>query len=388
MDQNFAMKRLRILIIENSIAITGSFNSILWNCIYLKDHIEFCFVLPKKSACVKIARQNGFLTEELSMRELSRRPLSWSLYFPMLLLNTYTLFRILSKLKINLIHVNDFYNLLPVTYKLLGGRVPYVCHVRFMPSRFPPLLLKILFFLHEKCAGKIITVSRAVSTELPASCKIKQLADGLPLPEENDNNFLYNLNSRIILYLSNYIKGKGQNYAIQAFSKIHHNFPEWKLRFVGGDMGTRKNKEFKRSLESMARVMGIGDKIEWSGFADDVGKEYKASAFLLNFSDSESFSMTCLEAMYYGIPVISTDSGGPSEIIDHMINGLLVPVKDIEGMSRAIELLMTKPALRKEMGSQAYTGARMKFNRAKLSEELSGVYLSLVHEDKGALEVS
>jgi hypothetical protein len=58
----------------------------------------------------------------------------------MLFYNSIKLFQIIRKLNIDLITVNDFYNLLPAVYKIARGKVPYVCYVRFLPSKFPNAL--------------------------------------------------------------------------------------------------------------------------------------------------------------------------------------------------------------------------------------------------------
>ena len=76
--------------------------------------------------------------------------------------------------------------------------------------------------------------------------------------------------------------------------------------------------------------------VEWHAFAEKISEEYLDAAIVLNFSESESFSLTCLEAMFYGRPVIATRSGGPSEIIDHNESGILVDVKDVDAMANAM----------------------------------------------------
>lgn len=367
----------RILIVENSTAITGAFKSVLRSCIALGDEFDFHFLFPAGSSCRRIVEENGFPVAELPMKELSKRPLSWILYIPFLLMNVIKLSGIQKKIRANLIHVNDFYNLVPCLYRALGGSVPYVCHVRFMPSRFPPALMKAIFSLHVRYAEKIIAVSNAVIRELPRNDKVILLHDGLPV-SENQSGFSYDPRCRIILYLSNYIKGKGQEYALTAFSKIHTRYPDWQLRFVGGDLGLEKNREFKRSLQQMAVDLNLDHQIKWDNFVTEVTPVYEEAALVLNFSDSESFSITCLEAMYSGRPVIATSSGGPSEIIEQGISGLLVPVADVEAMGKAMESLLSSPVLRSEIASRAYASVREKFDIARLSGRLKGVYLPLV----------
>ena len=62
-----------------------------------------------------------------------------------------------------------------------------------------------------------------------------------------------------------------------------------------------------------------------------------------------------MEAMALGLPVISTDCpcGGPKSIIDDGINGILVPVKDVDRMAQAMERLLEDGSLRQNIGREA-----------------------------------
>ena len=83
---------------------------------------------------------------------------------------------------------------------------------------------------------------------------------------------------------------------------------------------------------------------------------------MLNFSEGESFSMTCLEAAFYGTPVIATRCGGPEEIIEDGQTGILVPVKDIDAMQTAILKLAGDVSLRKRLAAAGKEYVRQKFS--------------------------
>ena len=160
------MAKSRILILENSIAITGALVSITRSCSDLKADFDFFFILPKRSSAIERVRKAGFPVYEFPLLEI-RRDWSIILYLPYLLANTVRLRRLVRVLKIDLINVNDFYNLLPGCYRFFGGEIPYVCYVRFMPSKFPSALVKVWSLVHDKFARKLICVSNVVRTELP-----------------------------------------------------------------------------------------------------------------------------------------------------------------------------------------------------------------------------
>lgn len=366
-----------ILIIENSVDVTGALKSITRTAYDLKDYFEFHFIIPNKSAGRFWIEGKGFKTiYELPLREISKRFLDLMFYLPFLILNTFQLRAIVRNNKISVIHINDLYNLLPVMYSCMGGSVPYVCHIRFLPDRFPKLLFNFWLRLHLRYARKIIVVSDAVKKQLPHHDKISVIHNELPVEERYPDKADFEKRSShfTFLYLSNYIEGKGQDFALESFALIHHNLPDWKLRLVGGDMGLSKNKVYRNQLELRARQLGIFEKTEWIGFTDEVELEYKRADITLNFSESESFSITCLEALFYGCPVIASDCGGPAEIIDHEETGLLVQNRNVEVMASAMMRLATDIGLRDKMSKNAKDRVTKKFSVDKTSYKIKEIY--------------
>lgn len=353
-------------------AVTGAFVSILRSTSFLMTQFDFVFILPLGSAAVSYARKEGIEVHELPLKELRRSIASFLLYFPFLLSNSIKLSGLVKSLNIDLINVNDFYNLLPACYKLFGGKVPYVCYVRFLPSKFPPVLVKVWCYFHRKYAVSIIAVSEMVKQELPYKEKVTVIGNELPAEELEYTS----TRSTILLYPANYIQGKGQEFALETFADIHIKFPDWKLRFVGGDMGLKKNREYKNELMKKADGLGLQSQIEWLEFSDNLSTHYTDAGIVLNFSESESFSMTCLEAMFYGRPVIATKSGGPAEIIDHNETGILVELRNIKQMAAAMEYLIMHPAERAVMGKKAYQSVRERFSYPNTIGRLKDVYES------------
>jgi len=371
------MSSPRILIIENSVAITGALKSIIRSSDVLKGEYTFVFLLPAHSAATAYVRGLGLEAYELPMKEIRKNILSLIIYIPMLFYNTFKLFQIIRKLNIDLIAVNDFYNLLPTVYKIAGGKVPYVCYIRFLPSKFPNALVKFWCALHRRYAHVLIAVSEVVKKGLPFQKGVLVISNELPAEVIVFNS---SAPSTTLLYPANYIQGKGHEFALESFARISKKHPEWKLKFFGGDMGLEKNKQFKNDLIALASRLTIDDQVEWHTFADKISEEYLKAAIVLNFSESESFSLTCLEAMFYGRPVIATRSGGPSEIIDHNESGILVGVKDVDAMANALDELMGNSEKREHMSRTAYERVRQKFSHENTVEKLGEVYRAAIKD--------
>lgn len=369
------MEKPRVFIIENAVEPTGSLFSILRCSASLKDDFSFEFIVPREGRVAAIIRAHGFQTWVIPMKELRRDLFSVLCYPPALLLNVLRFSRVLKRTSAPLVVNNDFYNLLPALAAMLGYRTPYVCYVRFMPSKFPRILTQLWFGLHEKYSSRVIAVSEAVKRELPESKKIVVVHNELP-----DQTVEHKTGTAsLILFPSNYITGKGHDLALEAFARIANAYPHWTLRFVGGDMGLAKNKAFKASLIRCAQELQLTQRIEFLDFSDNLAEHYQEAAFVLNFSESESFSLTTVEAQFYGRPVIVTRCGGPEEIVVDGETGILVPVKDIDSMTKALEHLITHPEIRQQMGARAYVHVREKFSYENTIGKLAHIYREAIN---------
>jgi len=364
------MKNPRILILENSIAVTGGLTSIVRSSSYMRDRYDFVFVLPAKSKGVTFVKQHDFPVREFRMREISRRLSSLVFYIPTLLYNVMKFRSFIRRERIDLIVNNDFYNMLPPLYRFLGGQIPYVTFVRFMPGRFPKLLVNLWQGMHVRFATNILAVSNAVKRELPFHTGIEVIRHELPEGSGLDSPGT----SRVILYPANYISGKGQQHALAAFALIFRNYPDWKLRFVGGDMGVKKNAAFKTELIRQANALGLGAQVEWKGFSANMKEEYEAASIVLMFSESESFSLTCMEGLFYCRAVIATRCGGPEEIIRDGQSGMLVPKRDISQMAATIEKLIREPALRESLSREGRRSILEHFSYDKTIVKLAEAY--------------
>ena len=369
------MNKPRILIIENSIAVTGALNSILRSSAGLSSAFEFIFLMPSESKALNYVRDQGFQTVTLPLREIRKDAAALLAYLPTLFSNALKLKKIIAKHNIDLMVVNDFYNLLPVLYHFLGGHVPHVCYVRFLPSKFPASLVKLWSGLQSRTAYTTIAVSEAVKRELPQG-DVSVIGSELPAEEVS----FVPPGSNILLYPANYIQGKGHEYALTSFALIAKKHPDWTLHFVGGDMGLQKNRDFKKSLAAQASDLGLNDQVQWHDFSENISNEYLKAAVVLNFSESESFSMTCFVGMFYGRPVIATRCGGPSEIIDHGETGLLVDIADTQAMATAMDHLIKNPAERHTMANAAYDRIRKKFSFENTIGKLGLLYAEAIRK--------
>jgi L-malate glycosyltransferase len=361
----------KIIIVENSRNFTGAFKAALQEQEILKGVIDFIFVLPKDSTLFDILRQKGIKSYSLPFVEINRSIINLILYLPYLLINSLKLKRIAVKEGADFIQANDFYNLTGAFSKFFGYKGHLITYVRFLPTSRPGPLRKIWVFFAEKFSGAVIAVSDAVLNQLPYSKKKLRIYDPVTcIPPPGNASIHQPLR---FLYLSNYIPGKGQNFALEAFAGAFKSGPAMELRFVGGDMQLEKNREYKQRLSERAEELQLGSSVIFDDFFEDVSKVIKESDIVLNFSEAESFSMTCAEASCLGKPVIATRCGGPEEIVQDSYSGILVENRNVDQMKEAMLILSLDEESRKNMGRNGSIYVSSKFNSEKYRLEFQNL---------------
>lgn len=366
-------RTLNIIFIDNSLGKTGAYQSLTEVSKHLPNDINKYLLIQCKTNLNDDANDKGFEVIEIPFLELSKSP-KILLYLPRLLGNAIHLIRLVNKQSINVVHVNDLYNMLGVMVKLFYPKIKLVYHVRLLPDSYAGRIYPVWRFLIEKYADQIICVSEAVATNF--SKPVKVIYDAIETPKWIEKSF--EMQSIKLLFLANYTQGKGHELAIKAVSAALEKNPNLNLVMYGGSLGQQKNLNFKNHLIDMAAELNLESKIQINDFAEDITKVYQEADILLNFSNSESFSMTTLEALAYGTPAIVTDCGGPAEIIEDGVSGMLVPVGDIEAMTKAIIELANDPSLRERFSINGRKRFEEKFNIEKQAKKLEAVYNSLL----------
>ena len=93
---------------------------------------------------------------------------------------------------------------------------------------------------------------------------------------------------------------------------------------------------------------------------------------------NECFPLVLLEAMQFNLPLISTYEGAIPEIIEDGVNGFLIKKRDSVDLANKIQLLITNPSLRKNMGGKGkakfekkYTSSHFEKNMTRILHEIS-----------------
>lgn len=123
--------------------------------------------------------------------------------------------------------------------------------------------------------------------------------------------------------------------------------------------------------------LGLEDRLLVRENILDIEDYLQAADVGLITSDSESFCMSILEAMFFECPSVATDVGGIPEVIEDGISGMIVPPGDADRFAAAVESLITDPQKRKELGRAAKAAAHKRFSAEEIVPQYESLYRSV-----------
>ena len=133
-----------------------------------------------------------------------------------------------------------------------------------------------------------------------------------------------------------------------------------RVRFVvAGDLSDGRGSD----MLALRSARGLDDDVLFIGFRRDVEKVLGALDLYLLPSRSEGFSLSIVEAMAAGLPVVSTRCGGPEGILEHGVTGILVENESPTAIANAIEELRADPAKARALGADARVVVRQRYTR-------------------------
>jgi glycosyltransferase involved in cell wall biosynthesis len=338
---------MTILHIDNSVAVTGAYKALLSWCLQ-NPQWRHVWILPEGSAISADASKH-FQVYELPFVEIGRSVSRLLKYLPALWFNARKVKAIIQKEQPDLLHANDLYNMVLYTARRMNKpKLPLVVHARMLKRSFPARIYDFWKQWHLSHAQGVVAVSKAIRNDWDNNERVQVIYDPIAIQEQHTPyRFEYREGEPFrFLYLANYMVGKGQDDALKAIKMLkERGVTDFVVDFYGGTSGLDKNAAYKQQLESFAKEHGLDDVVSFHGEVKDVEAVMKQYHTLLHFSFAESFGMVCYEALYYGLPVISSDCGGPAEMIEHGETGYLMPLHDIGAYADAMQNLISLPGL-------------------------------------------
>lgn len=134
--------------------------------------------------------------------------------------------------------------------------------------------------------------------------------------------------------------------------------------------------EMRHQLESQAERFGVGERVTFTGrlSREQVAAIIREAAYVVLYSGYEGLSHTLLESLRAGTPVIASDKGGNPEVVQHGVNGLLVPHIDVEALAATLNAALA-PGMRARLAANAHVGME-RFDFAQMVDETDRVLRS------------
>jgi glycogen(starch) synthase len=213
---------------------------------------------------------------------------------------------------------------------------------------------------------KLVMVPNGVNFEAYARIKkedLTQFRNQFALPQE-----------KIVLFVGRLVYEKGAHVLVSAVPKVLERI-DAKFVVVG-------NGYMRDQLSDLARRMGLAHKVMFTGFVDDetLRKLQKCADVSVVPSLFEPFGIVALEAMAAGSPVVVSDAGGLSEIVNHDVDGVKVYAGNPDSLSWAIIRVLTDEAFANRLRANAYRRVQEKYNWDTIAQRTKTVYEVVLSE--------
>lgn len=167
---------------------------------------------------------------------------------------------------------------------------------------------------------------------------------------------------------------KGVHVFIDAVADVIAVNPKAFFIIVGGSLFGLE-EEYAAELREQVERMKLTRSVRFAGFRSDINRFYAAADVVVHCSiEPEPFGMVLVEAMVCEKPVVATDFGGPREIVERDVTGLLVPPNDPPALARAILLLLGDPDRRLRMGRAGAKRVRDFFRSEQMARQVEDIY--------------
>ena len=278
--------------------------------------------------------------------------------------------------QITLVHSN--------TSVLLGGAaaaglapVPHVWHVREIYSRFVriwPAYRRLLL-----TAAALPCVSEATAAQFGGDRRARVIYDGLAIdahraPRKQARSALgLDADAPVVAVLGRISDWKGQDLLVRALAE-----PALRDRGAIGLLAGEAwpGAQVRRDrVVSLARELGVGDRLRLSGFVDDVDTVYGAADVVAVPSTApDPLPNAAIEAAAAGCAVVAADHGGLPEILSDGCTGRLFGPGDAGALARIVRELLDDDSQRRRLGAAAAADVRGRFAAARHLEQIQSLY--------------
>lgn len=186
---------------------------------------------------------------------------------------------------------------------------------------------------------------------------------------------------KIIGIFSRLSPWKGQDVVLRALARL----PDVRAVFAGAALFGEE--AYADRLQKISRELGLSERILFLGHRSDVSALMRATDIVVHPSvDPEPFGLTLVEAMLAGVPLIASDAGASTEILENGRYGLLTPPGDDEALAQAIDAVfrikIDRPADSAAMTQAARRHAQHFYSVARMNAAITATVAAIVNRSK------
>jgi glycosyltransferase involved in cell wall biosynthesis len=179
---------------------------------------------------------------------------------------------------------------------------------------------------------------------------------------------------KIVLFVGRMVYEKGVHVLVNAAPKVLEK-ANAKFIIVG-------NGYMKDQLSTIVNNTGLAHKVMFTGFVDDetLRKLQKCADASVVPSLFEPFGIVALEAMAAKSPVVVSDTGGLSEIVNHDVDGVKAYTGNPDSLAWGINKVLTDEAYANTLRTNAYRKIQEKYNWDKIAQQTMTMYENILSE--------
>lgn len=205
---------------------------------------------------------------------------------------------------------------------------------------------KVFWEVNKSIIHKGAVIWNGIETNIPESSTSE-------LSEIRKKLFLIQPNEIVLALVGRISRWKGQMILLDAFNNLVQKNDNIKLVFVGAPPPNQE--KFQEDLEDRISSFKLNDKVLIIPFQNEIHKIWQAiDIAVVPSTEPEPFGMVAIEAMLAHKPIVGSNHGGLTEIIENNATGFLVTPNSVQDLVIALEKLIQNELLRKEMGENGY----------------------------------
>ncbi len=186
-----------------------------------------------------------------------------------------------------------------------------------------------------------------------------------------DREFQLPAGARPVGVIAQLIERKGHRYLIDAIPAILDQEPHACFLFFG-------KGPLRAELESRCREQGIGGRVVFAGFREDMPRVVPNLDLVVHPALMEGLGVSLIQAAAAGVPIVASRAGGIPEIVRNEVNGVLVEPGDVAGLRREISGLLNDPLRLARLGAGGRALAAAEFSVAAMVAGNLAVYRAVV----------